>query len=79
MAKEATEAEGSAESTGTEKESPDKKVLFQRHIAIFNVTDPARLFSAKLTKDEEFSMLFTNSEKNKEAPLEVQFNRGSQI
>ena len=57
----------------------EKKVLFERQIAFFNVTDPARLFTAKVQKDEEFSMLYTNSEKNKETPLEVQFNRGSKI
>ena len=54
-------------------------MLFQRNIAIFNVTDPARFFTAKLKKEEEFSLLFANSEANKESPLEVQFKSGSPI
>ena len=72
--------EAKADTASQQDQANDsKKVLFQRHIAIFNVTDPARHFTAKVTKDEEFSMVFANSEKNKQSPLEVQFNRGSKV
>jgi hypothetical protein len=77
-----TDSDGSNPSTEDKSSSPEPKetarqVLFQRSIAFFNVTDPARLFTAKLSKDEEFSLLFDNVEKNKECPLEVRFGRGS--
>jgi hypothetical protein len=40
--------------------------------------DPARLFKHKIQKDEEFSMVFDQSEKNNE-PIEVHFSKGQQI
>jgi len=54
-------------------------VLFQRDVAIFNVLDPSRLFTTKLNKTEPFSLHFTDSDKNKETPLEVQFERGQKV
>mmetsp|Transcript_14036 Transcript_14036/g.23849 ORF Transcript_14036/g.23849 Transcript_14036/m.23849 type:complete len:161 (-) Transcript_14036:180-662(-) len=38
--------------------------------------DPARYFKTKLTRTEQFSLLFRNSSKNKESALEIQFGKG---
>lgn len=67
----AQETEQKQDGDGGKVSESNQKVLFQRHIAIFNVTDPARFFTAKLKKDEEFSLLFTNSAANKDSLLEV--------
>ena len=40
-----------------------KQVLFERHIAIFNILDPARLFEAKIGRSEKFDLTF-ESERN---------------
>ena len=40
--------------------------------------DPARKFKHKIKKDEEFTMVFDQSEKNDE-PIEVHFTKGHQI
>ena len=54
---------------------PKEQILFQKKIAVFNIMDPARKFKHKIKKDEEFSMVFDQSEKNDE-PIEVHFSKG---
>lgn len=60
-----------SEAASKSNKSEEKDVLFQRTITFFNITDPARLFKAKIGNDEKFSLLFPVSEANPEHPLEV--------
>ena len=40
--------------------------------------DPARLFKHKIEKNEEFTMVFDQSEKNND-PIEIHFTKGQKI
>ena len=49
-----------------------KKILFERDIAIFNILDPSKLFSTKIKSNEQFSMVFDNND-YQEGNLEIKF------
>ena len=66
------EKTSSDNNTTTEQDlkSEENKILFERDIAFFNVLDPARLFTSKIKKSEQFNLLFTNETANKDTPFE---------